>query len=50
MSGISYWEEESFLKNIDYAIIGSGIVGLTCALKLRELNPKAKIVILERGF
>lgn len=50
MSRISYWEEESFLKNIDYAIIGSGIVGLTCALKLRELKPNAKVVILERGF
>jgi gamma-glutamylputrescine oxidase len=50
MSGISYWEEESFLKNIDFTIIGSGIVGLTCALELRRLNPDSKIVILERGF
>mgnify|MGYP006078203203 CR=1 FL=1 len=50
MSGISYWEEESFLKNIDFTIIGSGIVGLTCALELRRLNPYSKIVILERGF
>lgn len=50
MSHISFWEEEIFLKNIDYTIIGSGIVGLTCALKIRELNPNAKIIILERGF
>ena len=50
MSGTSYWEEETFLKNIDYTIIGSGIVGLTCALELRRLNPYSKIVILERGF
>jgi len=50
MSGTSYWEDESFLKNIDYTIIGSGIVGLTCALELRRLNPNSKIVILERGF
>lgn len=50
MSGTSYWEEQTFLKNIDYTIIGSGIVGLTCALELRRLNPNSKIVILERGF
>jgi len=46
----SYWEDESFLKDIDYAIVGSGIVGLNSALKLRELHAEAKIVILERGF
>ena len=50
MSGTSYWEEEFFLKNIDYTVIGSGIVGLTCALELRRLNPNSKIIILERGF
>lgn len=50
MQQTSFWEDEVFLKNIDITIIGSGIVGLTCALKLRELNPKSKIVILERGF
>jgi len=50
MNQISFWEEEIFLKNIDITIIGSGIVGLTCALKLRELNPKSRIVILERGY
>ena len=50
MNQISFWEEESFLKNIDITIIGSGIVGLTCALKIRELKPKSRIVILERGY
>ena len=50
MNQISFWEEEFFLKNIDITIIGSGIVGLTCALKLRELNPNSRIIILERGY
>jgi glycine/D-amino acid oxidase-like deaminating enzyme len=50
MSHISFWEEDVFLKNIDYTIIGSGIVGLTCALKIKELHPKSNIKILERGF
>lgn len=45
----SYWEYKTWLKDIDFAIIGSGIVGLSCALSLREKNPKAKIVIFERA-
>ena len=46
----SYWEHKNWLSNIDYVIIGSGIVGLNCALQLRKKYPKAKIVILERGL
>lgn len=46
---LSYWEYKTWLHNIDYAIIGSGIVGLSCALSLREKNPSAKIVVFERG-
>lgn len=47
---ISYWERNTWLDNIEYVIIGSGIVGLSCGLELRRLHPKAKIVILERGL
>jgi len=47
---LSYWEYQSWLSNIDYTIIGSGIVGLSAALRLREKFPKANILILERGF
>jgi hypothetical protein len=46
----SYWEHKTWLSNIDFAIIGSGIVGLSCALALRKKNPKAKIVVFERGI
>ncbi|WP_310993409.1 NAD(P)/FAD-dependent oxidoreductase [Aequorivita marina] len=45
----SYWEHKTWLSNIDFAIIGSGIVGLNCALSLRKKHPKSKIVIFERG-
>lgn len=45
----SYWEQKTWLSTIDFTIIGSGIVGLHCALSLRTRFPKAKIVILERG-
>ncbi len=47
---LSYWEIKSWLSNIDYTIVGSGIVGLSCALQLRKRFPKAKIVVLEKGM
>lgn len=46
---LSYWEIKSWLTNIDYTIVGSGIVGLNCALQLKTRFPKAKILILEKG-
>ena len=49
MMNLSYWEIKSYLSNIDYTIVGSGIVGLSCALRLKERFQKANILILERG-
>ena len=46
---LSFWERESFFKNIDVAIIGSGIVGLSAALSLRARAPKLSIAVIERG-
>jgi glycine/D-amino acid oxidase-like deaminating enzyme len=45
---LSFWERQQWFTNIDYTIVGSGIVGLFCALGLRDLHPKAKILILEK--
>ncbi len=45
----SYWEIKSWFTNIDFAIIGSGIVGLSTALHLKEKHPKSNILILEKG-
>ena len=47
---LSYWEIKAWLTNVDYTIVGSGIVGLNCALQLKKRYPKAKILILERGM
>jgi gamma-glutamylputrescine oxidase len=47
---LSYWERKTWLSNIDFAIIGSGIVGLSCALSLRKKYPTSKIVIFEKGM
>jgi len=46
---LSYWEYKTWFSDVDYTIIGSGIVGLSCALALHKKYPKAKILILEKG-
>jgi glycine/D-amino acid oxidase-like deaminating enzyme len=47
---LSYWEYKTWLFNIDFTIVGSGIVGLTTAINLKKRFPKAKILILEKGI
>lgn len=47
---LSYWEIKLWLTNVDYTIIGSGIVGLSCALQLKQRFPQANILILEKGI
>jgi len=47
---LSYWEIKSWFSNVDFTIVGSGIVGLNCALALKEKYPKAIILILEKGI
>lgn len=47
---LSYWEIKSWFANLDFTIIGSGIVGLNCALNLKERFPKANILVLEKGI
>lgn len=47
---LSYWELKNWFTKIDYTIVGSGIVGLHTALRLREKFPKSKILILEKGM
>ena len=47
---LSYWEIKNWFSNIDYTIVGSGIVGLHCALNLRERFPESKILVLEKGI
>ncbi len=46
---LSYWEQQSFFSGIDIAVIGSGIVGLSAAIRLKELEPQSRIAIFERG-
>ncbi len=46
---ISYWEKQSLL-HYDIIIIGSGIVGLSTALSIKERDSAKKILVLERGI
>lgn len=46
---LSYWEYKTWLSNVDFTVVGSGIVGLNCALQLRKCHPKANILLLEKG-
>jgi len=47
---LSHWELDTYFRNNDVTIIGSGIVGLNAALHLKTAQPKLKILVLERGF
>ncbi|TDW45929.1 glycine/D-amino acid oxidase-like deaminating enzyme [Flavobacterium sp. 270] len=47
---LSYWELKNWFSNVDYTIVGSGIVGLHAGLRLRERFPAAKILVLEKGM
>lgn len=46
---LSFWERDTWFTNVDYTIVGSGIVGVSAALRLRERFPKSKILVLEKG-
>ena len=46
---LSFWERNTWFSNVDYTIVGSGIVGLNTALRLRSRFPESKILVLERG-
>jgi glycine/D-amino acid oxidase-like deaminating enzyme len=47
---LSFWEKESFINHTDYVIVGSGIVGLSTAIYLKQREKGKKVTVLERGF
>ncbi len=50
MIELSYWEIKEWFNNVDYTIVGSGIVGLNCALQLKKRFPESNVLILEKGI
>lgn len=47
---LSYWELKSYFKDIDFLVIGAGIVGYSTAIHLKEMHPNKKVIVLERGY
>jgi gamma-glutamylputrescine oxidase len=46
---LSYWEQQSFTA-YDHVIVGSGIVGVSTAIELKQKFPDDRVLILERGL
>ncbi|WP_194774357.1 NAD(P)/FAD-dependent oxidoreductase [Pararhodonellum marinum] len=46
---LSYWEKKNF-REVDFLVIGAGIVGLSTALQYKAKFPKNSVLVLERGL
>src|SRR5688500_13998095 len=46
---ISYWEKQSLLQ-YDIIIVGSGLVGLSTAISIKERQPAKRVLVIERGI
>jgi len=47
---LSFWEKETFMNHIDFLIVGSGIVGLSTSIYLKNKYPNKKVLVIERGY
>jgi glycine/D-amino acid oxidase-like deaminating enzyme len=47
---LSFWEKSTYFNGNDFVIIGSGIVGLSTSIFLKNKFPHSKVLILERGY
>lgn len=45
---LSFWEKDFYL-HYDQIVVGSGIVGLSTAIALKEKNPNHRVLVLESG-
>lgn len=50
LQNLSFWEKETFIHHSDVLIVGSGIVGLSAAIYLKQRDNTKKVTVLERGF
>ena len=47
-SHLSYWEAQHLTGDYDYTILGMGIVGLSTAIELMEIDPSLKIRVIDQ--
>ncbi len=47
---LSFWERSTYFEQIDFTIVGSGIVGLSAAFFIKKKYPNAKVLVIERGY
>lgn len=50
IDNLSFWEKSAYLKNLDFLIIGSGIVGLSTAIFLKKRFNNSRVLVIERGY
>lgn len=48
-NSLSFWEKKWLSEDIDFAIIGAGIVGLSAAYYIKKKHPNAKVIVLDKG-
>ena len=47
---LSFWEKESYMNHAEVVIIGSGIVGLSTAIHIKQNDPSRNVLVLERSY
>lgn len=47
---LSFWERQNYFEDLDFLIIGAGIVGCSTAIHLKEKYPDAKVLVVERSY
>lgn len=45
----SYWEQEYVSSNIDFLLVGMGLVGLQTAIQLKTKHPNARVVAVDKA-
>ncbi|HBQ61503.1 MAG TPA: FAD-dependent oxidoreductase, partial [Balneolaceae bacterium] len=46
----SFWESELYERTYDLIVIGGGLTGQSTAHFFKKKNPKASVMVLDRGF
>lgn len=46
--GLSWWEYEHLFNGLDYTVVGGGIVGISTAIELKNADPSAKILVVDK--